>query len=82
MQQLQRTNEYRNQMFHAIEIWVTRHINRPIKGFDQKKNSDGTLYTKNQQLSSTRYQAMAIAAYFIARGKSQKEILQILEVFS
>ncbi len=81
MQQLHNTEHYRDHVLQNIEAWIMRNVNRPIKGFDQKKNIDGTLYTKSQQVASTRLQAVTIAAYFIARGKSEKEILGILELF-
>jgi hypothetical protein len=82
MQQLHKAGSYKAATALAdLEDWITLHVNRPIKGFEHKRNKDGTLYTKSQQITSTRYQAMAIAAYFTARGKTRKEILEILEVF-
>jgi hypothetical protein len=82
MQQLRLSPNYRHHISENIALWVQTNINRPIKGFEHKRNADGSLYTKSQQISSTRIQALAVATYFIGRGKSQHEVLQILRVFS
>lgn len=71
----------RDQIIHHLEKWVMTHIHRPIKGFEQKKNYDGTLFTKHQQLSSTRLQVLSIGMYFIDRGKSPEEVFAILQPF-
>lgn len=64
-----------------IKSWIVRHIHRPIQGFEHKKNPDGTWYTKEQQLHATRFQALNVAHYFINRGKSFDEIVNVLSLF-
>lgn len=71
----------RNHTLEHLETWVMTHINRPIKGFEHKRNYDGSLFTKRQQLSSTRLQVLAIGMYFLDRGKPVEEIFAILQSF-
>lgn len=80
--------QYRQQLLahgqsvmEMVERWVVSNINRPIKGFEHKKNHDGSFFSYKQQLSSTRLQVLAVAIYFLNRGKSTTEVLQLLKTF-
>lgn len=64
-----------------VEAWVFTHVTRPIKGFEHKRNHDGSLFTKRQQLSATRLQVLAVAMYFLGRGKSEEEVIRLLRIF-
>jgi hypothetical protein len=66
---------------HLI-TWINTHINKPIKGFDHKKNADGTLLSHEQQMHATRDQVLSVANYFFTRGRSQEEIIAIITNFS
>lgn len=72
----------RDHAIHYLESWVLTHVQKPIKGFEHKRNHDGTLFTKHQQLSSTRLQVLAIGMYFIDRGRKPEEVITILETFA
>lgn len=61
--------------------WIHESITEPIQGFEHKFNTDGTPYSRNQQLQETRKQAIAIVHDFLKRGKSEVEIFEILYLF-
>ena len=64
-----------------IEEWVLGNIHRPIKGFEHKKNKDGSFYSFAQQMRATRSQIMAVAHYLLERGKSTEEVRGVLAHF-
>lgn len=67
--------------FKQIKLWIVHHINKPIQGFEHKRNPDGRYYSLEQQMMATRYQVMNIADYFLANGKSYDEIIRVLRMF-
>lgn len=67
--------------FMRIEEWIQKNINRPIKGFESKRNADGSYYSFAQQIRATRCQVIAIARYFLQKGKSPHEIQGVLAHF-
>ena len=62
-------------------LWIHEHITEPIEGFEHKQNPNGTPYSKQQQVSATRRQAIAIVHDFLRRGKSEPEIFEMLYLF-
>lgn len=64
-----------------VEEWILKNINRPIKGFESKKNDDGSYYSFSQQIYATRLQVMAVARYFLQQGKSPDEVCGVLAHF-
>jgi hypothetical protein len=64
-----------------IEEWVAKNIHRPIKGFEHKRNPDGSYYSFSQQMRETHRQAIAVAKYFLQRGKSTEEVCGVLAHF-
>ena len=61
--------------------WIHESIKEPIQGFEHKFNTDGTPYSRTQQLQETRKQAIAIVHDFLKRGKSEVEIFEMLYLF-
>jgi hypothetical protein len=64
-----------------ILVWIKQNIHRPIKGFEHKRNPDGTYYSPDQQLKATHRQAVTAASYFVHKGKSRPEIINFLIAF-
>jgi hypothetical protein len=62
-------------------LWIHTYITEPIRGFEHKKNPDGSYYTTSQQITATRKQAIAMVHDFLQRGKSEADIFQILYLF-
>ena len=81
MQNKAHQNADKFEVIQFFETWIAEHIHRPIKGFEHKRNSDGTFFNKRQQILATRVQILAIVSYFLARGKSAEEIREAVQVF-
>jgi hypothetical protein len=61
--------------------WVQQQSVKPIRGFEDKKNPDGSLYTYQQQQLATHMQMYLIICDMCSRGKSSASIHSIMEVF-
>ena len=64
-----------------LEPWIHENIHRPIKGFESKRNIDGTLYNYAQQINATRLQVLSVALYFLQRGKEVGEVTRVISHF-
>jgi uncharacterized protein (DUF2344 family) len=64
-----------------LSHWIESHIQKPITGFEHKKNADGKYYSSSEQLKATHYQLNVIAKNYLDRGKSAHEIIKRLEWF-
>ena len=62
-----------------IYQWVEAHIKKPFKGFEHKRNSDGTFYSYDQQLCATRSQVVSMAYDLIKRGWDDVKIIKWLQ---
>ncbi len=65
----------------SIMSWIVNNITTPIKGFDHKRNPDGSFFSIEQQLHQTRLQVVAVASYFYHRGRSTTEVMDIITSF-
>ncbi len=70
-----------NSFLPRIEAWIIKNINRPIKGFESKRNADGSYYTFAQQINATRLQVIAVAKYFLEQGKTPDEVHLVIAHF-
>ena len=64
-----------------IKFWAERHVTRPIQGFEQMSGANGGQITYSEQMFQTHHQIIQVACHFYDRGKSLKEILNILTYF-
>ena len=62
-------------------VWILTNISTSIAGFEHKRNQDGTFYSKDQQLSETRYQVMLVASYFYKKGDKIESVIGKIECF-
>jgi hypothetical protein len=65
----------------AVAVWVVSTVKTPIKGFEEKRNPDGSFYTYKQQLLATYKQVYIIIMDLLIRGKSKQEIMHTLQLF-
>lgn len=61
--------------------WIEKSITEPIQGFEQKKDLSGHTISKEEQLEATHYQLITIAAYYAMKGKTEAEIIDLLQCF-
>lgn len=61
--------------------WIKQHISEPIRGFDGKRNFDGTYYSLKQQIKASREQLLLIAIDYYDRGYPPERIIQELQYF-
>lgn len=64
-----------------IICWVMCNITRPIAGFNDKRNKDGSRYSYEQQILASRVQALYVAHYWSTIGRSTEDIIHSLEDF-
>jgi hypothetical protein len=65
----------------SLVYWIRNNITRPLRGFEDKKNPDGTPYSFKQQMRATYHQIREIVSDLISRGKAQSDIKNILVSF-
>lgn len=65
-----------------IICWVKCNIRRPIRGFNDKRNNDGSRYSYEQQLVASRIQVLYVAHYLSTIGKSTEDIIRSLRDFA
>lgn len=65
-----------------LKEWILENVRRPIRGFEHKRNPDGSWYSREQQVTATRFQAFNIAQDYIKRGKSPQDAIDILKHYS
>ncbi len=61
--------------------WVRERITKPINGFHDKKNQDGTPFSLAQQKGATRVQMYWIVCDLCRRKKNSTSIHTILSAF-
>ncbi len=61
--------------------WAKTQSIQPIKGFEDKRNPDGTPFTFQQQQLATRMQMYLIICDLCSRGKSSASIQSIITAF-
>jgi hypothetical protein len=61
--------------------WASTQPVAPIKGFGDKRNPDGTLFTVEQQQQTTKLQLYLIISDLCSRGKSSTCIQTIISAF-
>lgn len=61
--------------------WVRINISKPISGFDEKKNPDGSPFSLAQQRSETHAQMYWIIRDLCARRKSSGSIQSTIAAF-
>lgn len=62
--------------------WVKNRISKPIEGFNDKKNCDGTPFSYFQQKGATRVQMYWIICDLCKRRKSSASIQSTLAAFN
>lgn len=63
----------------SIYQWVEVNISKPFKGFEHKRNQDGTFYSYEQQIYATRAQVVSMAYELIKKGWNDIKIISWLE---
>lgn len=62
--------------------WARNRIHKPIDGFYEKKNPDGTPFSLSQQQGATHVQVYWIIYDLCRRGKNSRSIQSILSAFT
>lgn len=64
-----------------LSSWIKACAKEPIKGFDHKKNPDGSFFSYLQQKNATYKQLQSIILDMKKRGKDEKQIITVLSAF-
>jgi hypothetical protein len=65
----------------SLVSWIKENITRPLRGFEDKKNADGSPYSFRQQMRATYHQLIEIVGDLISRGKPHSSIKDTLISF-